>query len=375
MPLHWAAEKGYLNIVTALLDTVKANPGELKKLTSSVTKTLRDIPLNLAAFRGHTKVVEILLVVSEGDYNSHGWGPLHHAAHNGHYEAVKLLANANPNDINHPTFYGGHTPLHEAAYGEGIEDGDRKSKEDYIKIVNFLIEKGAKVNAKDKDGSTPLYSAARQGHLDIVKILVENKAEVVEEAGAGIGITPLYAAVLYGHPEIVEFLLEKGATIDFKKGLLGECAITALHIAAILPSEVGGLKITEYLLKNGADINAKAKITPDSPKAILEKISQLAYIENHPINKYLKSRTLISFISTIVSFVSRYEAITPLVTPLDVAEALDNTQVAEFLKENRADFGNKISKIIFIFLKQLYPSFPEKLYSSFKQHIWKRTTT
>jgi len=46
-----------------------------------------------------------------------------------------------------------------------------------------LIERGANVNAAfNMDGHTPLMSAAGNGHLDIVKLLVERGADVKSSA-------------------------------------------------------------------------------------------------------------------------------------------------------------------------------------------------
>jgi hypothetical protein len=45
-------------------------------------------------------------------------------------------------------------------------------------IVKELLDKGAAVDAVDKDGATALYVAARDGHLTIVKELLANGAKV-----------------------------------------------------------------------------------------------------------------------------------------------------------------------------------------------------
>ena len=41
-----------------------------------------------------------------------------------------------------------------------------------------LIEKGASVNASSKSSQTPLLIAVSYGHLDCVKLLLENGADI-----------------------------------------------------------------------------------------------------------------------------------------------------------------------------------------------------
>ena len=57
-------------------------------------------------------------------------------------------------------------------------------------------------------GTTQLYMAAREGHTDIAKLLLEHHAEV--NAQANDGGTPLDAAQAEGHQEVVDLLLEWG---------------------------------------------------------------------------------------------------------------------------------------------------------------------
>ena len=45
-----------------------------------------------------------------------------------------------------------------------------------VEIVKLLLEHGAKPNAKDNDGWTPLHYAAYRGRVDVVKILLEHGA-------------------------------------------------------------------------------------------------------------------------------------------------------------------------------------------------------
>lgn len=48
-----------------------------------------------------------------------------------------------------------------------------ENPDDRIKIVDFLLETGAVVNVCDKVGQTPLMFAAKNGLLDIVKLLLK----------------------------------------------------------------------------------------------------------------------------------------------------------------------------------------------------------
>jgi ankyrin repeat protein len=47
-----------------------------------------------------------------------------------------------------------------------------------LDVVKAVLGKGADVNAKDHDGSTPLIYAAELGHLDLLKVLLANGADV-----------------------------------------------------------------------------------------------------------------------------------------------------------------------------------------------------
>ena len=47
-----------------------------------------------------------------------------------------------------------------------------------IAAVKQYLHAGTDVNARDKDGLTPLMFATRDGHLDVVKYLVDKGADV-----------------------------------------------------------------------------------------------------------------------------------------------------------------------------------------------------
>ena len=71
-------------------------------------------------------------------------------------------------------------------------------------------QQGAKVNAKSKDGYTPLHEAAKNGDTETVQLLISKGAKV--NARAKAGQTPLAKAVEYGHTETAELLKKHGGT-------------------------------------------------------------------------------------------------------------------------------------------------------------------
>ncbi|XP_017839750.1 myotrophin [Drosophila busckii] len=66
----------------------------------------------------------------------------------------------------------------------------------------------AKVNDEIK-GRFPIHYAADFGHLNVLKYLIKEGADINKKDKHGI--TPLLAAVWEGHTDCVEYLLEKGA--------------------------------------------------------------------------------------------------------------------------------------------------------------------
>jgi ankyrin repeat protein len=139
--------------------------------------------------------VAILLLVLASSVLSAG--EIHVAVRDGDKARVVALIDREPALLESSDNQYGSTPLHIAAH-DGIAE-----------IAEYLLSKGASVEAKDRDGATPLHLAALRGNADIaVKLL---KAGANANAVADEGIRPLHLSAMNGHVAVVQVLLSAGA--------------------------------------------------------------------------------------------------------------------------------------------------------------------
>jgi ankyrin repeat protein len=159
------------------------------------------------------------------------------AACKGDTDKVKslLISAAGPNLVNYETKGDRMTPLQgAAAYG-------------HMDTVRLLILQGAEVNHKDSAGSTPLHMAAFHGHTKIANVLLSRGADI--NARDRAGETPIHRAANGGHTATVTLLVAKGASVDAKNN----AGLTPLHEAAIN----GHTPMVKLLMQKGADKDAK----------------------------------------------------------------------------------------------------------------------
>jgi ankyrin repeat protein len=83
----------------------------------------------------------------------------------------------------------------------------------FTEIVKLLIENGADLNKSNNDGCTPLHLAATYGHLEVIKLLIENGADIHKSDNGGC--TPLHIAATYGHLEVIKLLVYSGANVNY----------------------------------------------------------------------------------------------------------------------------------------------------------------
>lgn len=161
---------------------------------------------------------------------------LHKAAEAGNLEQVKQLVargeNVNTKDSEH------NTPLHKSIWSGHFE------------IAKYLAEKGSDVNALGKTGATPLMYACRAGAMRVEMPVLSSTAKTVRPPST---ISESSSFPFDGQLDMVKYLVGKGAKVN----LGNEDGDTPLHNAV----NNGYNEITGYLLKAGADANAKT--TPD----------------------------------------------------------------------------------------------------------------
>ena len=93
-----------------------------------------------------------------------------------------------------------------------------------LELAQLLIDQGAEVN---KTGWTPLHYASTKGHIDMMRLLMENDAYL--DAESPNGTTPLMMAAHYGTAKAVKLLLEEGADPRIKNSLGLSALDFALH--------------------------------------------------------------------------------------------------------------------------------------------------
>jgi ankyrin repeat protein len=293
--LHLATSKGYRAVAERLLEA-KADVNAVTKRSGTSNRGDGLTPLHHASIRRDESLAALLLAhkANPNAVDDRDHTPLHWAALNGATKAAQLLldngANVNAKDEI------SRTPLYCA-----VERGDSA-------MCDLLLKHGAEVNAPitsqvtvtvqrpalagesgspeqtvqvSCNGFTPLHYASLKGHEDIARLLLAKKAEV--NAKAVHELEPLNLVVTYGQPGMVRLLLENGADVNWVPSAVSPAplmmavkrrseemvSIILLHKPDLEQRDQGNTvlhhalsfsldRIVEMLLANGADPNASA---------------------------------------------------------------------------------------------------------------------
>jgi ankyrin repeat protein len=135
------------------------------------------------------------------------------------------------------------------------------------------------------DGATAVLVAARQGHLDCLRLLLDEGATINYQMPSN-GTSALLLAAMHGRTSCLQLLIERGANINIRTTL----GVTPLFIA----TQEGHEECVRILLDRGAD----AKITGTIPLGAISSIPLTplmvaigAHGFGHPITKLLEAHS------------------------------------------------------------------------------------
>lgn len=130
-----------------------------------------------------------------------------------------------------------------AATEKGLTSLMLASLQGHLEVVRLLLNsKKVDVNAKDVTGTTSLMAASKRGHVDVVKLLLEFDAKV--DIQSEQGMTALAMAAMDGHVEVVSMLVARGANPNLK----ATNGLTAMGMASLK----GHSAVIELLKSKGA---------------------------------------------------------------------------------------------------------------------------
>ena len=318
-PLHLASRTGNASVVQALL---KAGASVSARTTNSGVTSL-----HLAASSGNAEVVTLLLDHgADADAKESEWGqtPLMFAAAENRVEAIRVLLERGADatittktiDIAHqsaldraasdrqrkvleasvpkgqqPTpsqvqaaiqasrelFASGKIPPPEEAPAGGRGGrggrGGGNPDDNGANAANSFNPEEINPPVSTKGGMTALLHAARQGHLDAARALLEYGAPI-DEVGAGDATSPLLMAVINGEFDLAMFLIERGADPNLAAAGNGAAPLWAAvntqwqpRTRYPQPQEMEQQKATyldvmKALLAKGADPDARLRAHP-----------------------------------------------------------------------------------------------------------------
>lgn len=116
--------------------------------------------------------------------------------------------------------------------------------------VQFMVDqKPDVINELSSHGFYPLGIAAHFGKVDIVRILLRNRANPNSSSQNGYQVFPIHSALSNGQDNIAKMLIEAGAEVN----VLQSSRISPLHLAA----QQGNVDLIIILLEHGANIAIK----------------------------------------------------------------------------------------------------------------------
>jgi len=249
-PLMYAAQSGNTEMAALLLErgadiTVKNNDGQTAAMVAEQNKK-QELAAMLSKVSDMPGSVDVN-ALARSTVLSERMNPY----------LSDLQKGTNINDLLGRAVREGHSDVVAALIDKGAniegknKDGNTAllvaTQEGKTDVVKLLLERGANLEAKDKDGKTALIESAQEGKTDVVKLLLEKGVNL--EAKDKDGCTALIESATEGKTDAMKLLLEKGANIEAQDN----GGDTALLVAAYN----GKIEIVKLLLEKGAYLEAK----------------------------------------------------------------------------------------------------------------------
>ena len=330
-----------------------------------------DTALMMAARTGTTGAIRVLAEAGANVNAKESWGgttALHWAVSEGHADAAKALIAAGA-DVNARSNYvapangrgfEGRTPLPSSAEAKTVEFASGwltplmiAAREGDVELARVLVAAGGDVNASAGDGKTALAMAIFNGNYDLGSYLVEQKADV-NKADAQ-RFTPLFWAIDRRNMEtapnfpwmvtadpmpLIRRLLDAGADPNalinntprarMREGSPRIVFATALMRAAF----AADLELVTLLLERGAD----PKVISRDGETMLSAAAGLAFIHGYHRGKSPEER-----LQVVKRFVELGNDVNQPddfgITPLMAAANIGNVPVIQYLIDAGADLG------------------------------------
>lgn len=148
------------------------------------------------------------------------------------FEIVKLLID-NGAELNNPSL-------------PAIVDASRRGR---IEEIQYILDRGANINAVSHVGTSALWHAAYSGNVGLIEFLLRAGLDIVQHGGIALQV-----ASSRGSLEIVQYLLDEKVDINYRVlEKHSDLSNTPLHNAVLF----GHLHIARFLLEQGADPTLK----------------------------------------------------------------------------------------------------------------------
>ena len=135
----------------------------------------------------------------------------------------------------------------------------------YYEFVEYLIEKGAKLDFRYRDNTNILFIAVSKNRLEIAKLILGHKQirSKINIKGKQSGLSVLHIAVSKNYVEMAKLLIDHGANVNSTGPYSSE---SILHTACW--NDICNLELVEVLVKNGANLECKSHFKNDNGEVL-----------------------------------------------------------------------------------------------------------